>query len=99
MAGRSELFCEPVHLNLFSGSMFHRIHHKTGQRRVSHAFTLVEVVIALTIMALVFSGIILAFTTSSRRAEWTTYNLPPQNLPQQGTKQTPPSNSNPTGTP
>jgi len=67
--------------------LFNRTHHRTGQRRVSHAFTLVEVVTALTIMALVFSGIILGFTTSSKRAEWTAYNLAAQNLAQQGIEQ------------
>ncbi len=67
--------------------MFHRNHHKTGQRRASRAFTLVEVVMALTIMALVFSGVILGFTTSSQRAEWTAYNLAAQSLAQQGIEQ------------
>ena len=79
--------------------MFHRIHHKTGQRRVSHAFTLVEVVMALTIMALVFSGIILGFTTSSKRAEWAAYDLAAQSLAQQGIEQARAAQWDPAATP
>ena len=68
--------------------MFHPSHHIIPvQSRTSRAFTLVEVVTALTIMALVFSGIILGFTTSSKRAEWTAYNLAAQSLAQQGIEQ------------
>jgi hypothetical protein len=49
--------------------------------------TLVEVVTALTIAALVFAGIIRGFTASSQRSDWSSYNLAAQNLAQQGVEQ------------
>lgn len=67
--------------------MSHTSRHNRAFRRASHAFTLIEVVISLTIMALVFAGIILGLTSSSRRAEWASYDLAAQNLAQQGIEQ------------
>src|SRR5262249_3071255 len=51
------------------------------------AFTLAEVAVALGISALLFSGLILGFTQSSQRAEWSSYDLAAQNLAQQGVEQ------------
>ena len=50
-------------------------------------FTLVEVVVALVIMALLFAGIVVGFTQTSWRAEWSSYNLAAQNLALQGLEQ------------
>lgn len=44
------------------------------------AFTLVEVVFAIAIIALVFTGIITAYTHATRRAEWSGYSLAAQAL-------------------
>lgn len=44
------------------------------------AFTLVEVVTAICIMALVFGGIIKAYIQTTRRAEWSGYSLAAQAL-------------------
>jgi prepilin-type N-terminal cleavage/methylation domain-containing protein len=52
-------------------------------RRKTHTtqgFTLAEVVIALAISVMVFSGIIAGYVQSSRRAEWTGYSLAAQAL-------------------
>jgi type II secretory pathway pseudopilin PulG len=43
-------------------------------------FTLAEVVISLAIAALLFGGIITAYTVTTRRAEWTGYALAAQSL-------------------
>jgi prepilin-type N-terminal cleavage/methylation domain-containing protein len=55
--------------------------------RSASGFTLVEVVIALVIMALLFAGIVYGFTQTSWRAEWSSYNLAAQNLALQGLEQ------------
>jgi prepilin-type N-terminal cleavage/methylation domain-containing protein len=49
----------------------------TRSRR-QFGFTLVEVVVALWIVTLVFSGIITAYIQSARRAEWSGYSLAAQ---------------------
>ena len=50
-----------------------------GIRRVAHrGFTLVEVVMALAIITLLFSGILAAYIQSSRQAEWAGYSLAAQ---------------------
>ena len=41
----------------------------------NRGFTLVEVVMALAIVIMVFSGIIVAYTQASYRAQWTGYSL------------------------
>jgi type II secretory pathway pseudopilin PulG len=46
----------------------------------SCAFTLVEVVVAAAIVALVFGGIINAYILSAQRAEWSGYSLAAQAL-------------------
>ncbi len=50
-------------------------------------FTLVEVVVAMAIAALVFAGVIMGLTQSTYRGEWASYNLAAQNLAQQGIEQ------------
>ena len=49
----------------------------TRRRR---GFTLVEVVFALAIVVVVFSGVIVAYTQASYRAEWTGYSLAAESL-------------------
>lgn len=49
--------------------------------------TLVEVVIALMIAALVLAGIIKGLSLSSEQADWSAYSLAAQNLAQQGVEQ------------
>jgi type II secretory pathway pseudopilin PulG len=44
-------------------------------KRQIAAFTLVEVTLAVAIIAMVFSTIILAYTQTTRRAEWSGYSL------------------------
>lgn len=48
--------------------------------RYKSGFTLTEVIIAQAIAALVFAGIIVGFTQSSTRAEWSAYSLAAQSL-------------------
>src|SRR5579863_2738639 len=62
-------------------------HQLTRPLRACRGTTVVEVVIALMIAALVFSGIIQGFTSSTQRADWSAYNLAAQNLAQQGVEQ------------
>jgi prepilin-type N-terminal cleavage/methylation domain-containing protein len=49
----------------------------TRQRR---GFTLMEVVFSLAIIVVVFSGVIVAYTQASYRAEWTGYSLAAESL-------------------
>jgi type II secretory pathway pseudopilin PulG len=44
-------------------------------KRQHSAFTLVEVVMSIGIAAVIFGGIILAYTQSTRRAQWSGYSL------------------------
>ena len=46
------------------------------------AFTLVEVVMAIAILALVFGGIILGYVQTLNRAEWSAYSLAANSLAQ-----------------
>src|SRR5271155_4204210 len=46
----------------------------------SGGFTLLEVVIAVTIVVLVFAGIIKAYVQTGQRLEWTGYSLAAQSL-------------------
>lgn len=48
----------------------------------SAAFTLVEVVMAIAILALVFGGIILGYVQTLHRAEWSAYSLAASSLAQ-----------------
>ena len=56
-------------------------------RSSANAFTLVEVVIALGILALVIQGVIFGYIFSSRRAEWNGRSLAAQPLALQGVEQ------------
>jgi len=61
-----------------------------GGRRSSlkkSAFTLVEVVMAIAIVALGFAGIISCYTISAQRAEWTGQSFAAQSLASQGAEQ------------
>ena len=49
----------------------------------SSGFTLVEVVMATAIVAIVFGGIINAYIQAGKRAEWTGYSLAAQSMAQQ----------------
>jgi type II secretory pathway pseudopilin PulG len=49
--------------------------HPTARPRPTGGFTLVEVVIAIGIIALVFAGIIQGNILSAKRAEWSGYSL------------------------
>jgi prepilin-type N-terminal cleavage/methylation domain-containing protein len=44
------------------------------------AFTLAEVVISLAIIALIFGGVLIAYSHSARRAQWSGYSLAAQSL-------------------
>jgi prepilin-type N-terminal cleavage/methylation domain-containing protein len=50
-------------------------------------FTLAEVVVALAIACLVFSGIIYGYSFTANCAQWSTYSLAAQSLAQQGVEQ------------
>lgn len=54
--------------------------HNRQVKSQACAFTLVEVVVALAVSVTVFSGIILAYTHTTRRAEWSGYSLAAQAL-------------------
>jgi len=45
------------------------------EARGSSGFTIVEVVLAIAILAMVYSGIIVAYTQAAYRAQWTGYSL------------------------
>jgi prepilin-type N-terminal cleavage/methylation domain-containing protein len=50
-------------------------------------FTLAEVVVSLAISGLVFSGVILGYTSTSDQAEWSAYSLAAHSLAMQGVEQ------------
>ena len=52
--------------------------HNRTKARTIRGFTLVEVVVALAIITLVFSGILTAYVQASRSAEWAGYSLAAQ---------------------
>jgi len=51
-----------------------------GPRNRERAFTLAEVVISIAIVATIFGGMFVAYTQSTRRAQWTAYALAAQAL-------------------
>lgn len=55
--------------------------------KLCRGFTLMEVVVAMAIAALVFGGVIMGLTQATYRGEWASYNLAAQNLAQQGIEQ------------
>ncbi|MGA2867413.1 MAG: prepilin-type N-terminal cleavage/methylation domain-containing protein [Verrucomicrobiota bacterium] len=54
---------------------------------LARAFTLVEVVLALALLALVLGGVILAYVQTCNRAQWTGYALAAQGLVMQRLEQ------------
>jgi prepilin-type N-terminal cleavage/methylation domain-containing protein len=53
---------------------------KSALAQICHAFTLMEVVVALAVATMVFAGIVLGYVQSTRRAEWSGYSLAAQAL-------------------
>lgn len=56
----------------------------TGDRERSTAFTLVEVMMTVTIFALVAAGIVYGYTQADRSAEWSSMSLAAQSLASEG---------------
>lgn len=56
-------------------------------RRQASAFTLVEVVMSIAIVATVFGTIVLAYTQAAKRAQWSGYSLAAQALATQQIEQ------------
>ena len=50
-------------------------------------FTLTEVVVALAIVGILAEGLVLGYTASARRAEWSAHSLAAQSLASQGVEQ------------
>ena len=59
----------------------------SGPASACQGTTLVEVVMALGVATMAFSGVILGLTSSCQRAEWSAYNFAAQSLAQQGIEQ------------
>src|SRR5256885_4335583 len=53
----------------------------------SPAFTLVEVLVAIAIIALVFTSILTSYVSATDRTEWSGYSLAAQSLAVQGMEQ------------
>jgi prepilin-type N-terminal cleavage/methylation domain-containing protein len=66
-----------------------RIRKKNFRRQTSRAagFTLAEVVISITVLAVVIQGVILGYVTASRHAEWSAHSLAAESLALQGAEQ------------
>ncbi|HYG21756.1 MAG TPA: prepilin-type N-terminal cleavage/methylation domain-containing protein [Verrucomicrobiae bacterium] len=58
----------------------HSDRYKTNAAKTQGGFTLVEVVIAIAIVATAFAGTILCYTQLARRAQWSGYSLAAQAL-------------------
>lgn len=63
-----------------------KIHELIKPRQ--NAFTLIEAVIASTISAIIFGGIVYGYIQSGRNAEWSAYSLAAQSLAMQRLEQT-----------
>ncbi len=50
-------------------------------------FTLVEVVVAISLFGIIVEGVILGYTSAARRAEWSAHSLAAQSLASQGVEQ------------
>jgi len=77
-------------MNLFGLQGGHRtkhhgsaIHSSRSFKHNAAAFTLTEVVISLAIFALVFNGILKAYTMACQRSEWSAHSLAAQSLAMQ----------------
>jgi len=70
----------PLILNKFVSYQLGMVAHlgQTGRRKSSAAFTLVEVVMAIAILALVMAGMIYGYVQSNQRAEWSAMSLAAQ---------------------
>jgi prepilin-type N-terminal cleavage/methylation domain-containing protein len=68
--------------------MVNRQHPAAPRCPPAQAFTLVEVVMAVAIAALLMGGLIAGYTISMRRAEWSAYSLAAQALAIQKIEQT-----------
>ena len=65
---------------LLSCTMHVEIHRTKGKAQPNAAFTLAEVVIAIGITAMLFSGIVLAYIQATRTAQWSGYSLAAESL-------------------
>ncbi len=61
---------------------------RTGKSlSASAGFTLAEIVMAIAIFGILIEGVILGYTASARRAEWSAHSLAAQSLASQGVEQ------------
>jgi prepilin-type N-terminal cleavage/methylation domain-containing protein len=58
-----------------------------GRPRACSAFTLVEVVVSVAILALCLGGVVYGYVLQAQRAEWSAYSLAAQSLASQGIEQ------------
>ncbi|PYM10467.1 MAG: hypothetical protein DME18_16220 [Verrucomicrobia bacterium] len=72
---------------------------KQGGGRLQAAFTLVEVVISMTITVMALAGIIMGYILATRQAEWSAYSLAAQSLATQRIEQTRATKWDPRATP
>jgi type II secretory pathway pseudopilin PulG len=56
---------------------------QTGKRKATAAFTIVEVMISITIFAMVASGMVYGYVQTNRRAEWSSFSLAAQSFASQ----------------
>lgn len=56
-------------------------------RSRSTGFTLVEVVVALALVAILIEGVVYGYVNAARRAEWSAHSLAAQSLASQGVEQ------------
>jgi prepilin-type N-terminal cleavage/methylation domain-containing protein len=61
--------------------------HQVGSGLAALGFTLIEVMVALLIIALTFGAVINTYVRATDRAEWSGYSLAAQSLAQQGIEQ------------
>jgi prepilin-type N-terminal cleavage/methylation domain-containing protein len=64
------------------------VHFKQADKRIAaNAFTLVEVLMALALMALVMSGLMYGYVQANRMTEWCSMSLSAQSYASQGAEQ------------
>ena len=61
---------------------------QTGKQKAIAAFTVVEVVISIAILALVMGGMIKGYIQTNRQAEWSSFSLAAQSFASQWAEQT-----------
>lgn len=59
----------------------------TARSRRTRAFTMIEVTVSAMLAAIVISGILIGYTETAKRAEWSAYSLAGQSLAIQGIEQ------------